>query len=158
MAFPIENKLVVAVASSALFELSDSDRIFREKGLAEYRQYQRDHEAEPFSPGVAFPVVRRLLSLNGGASDAPVEVVVLSHNDPDTGLRVFNSIKHHALDISRGAFLNGKSPHTYMDSFNASLLLSANPANVREAVAAGQPAGLVLGSPFADDLADKEFG
>ncbi|MDK2744480.1 MAG: 5'-nucleotidase [Nitrospira sp.] len=157
MAYPIESKLVVAVASSALFDLTESDRIFRERGLTEYRAYQRDHESESFSPGVAFPFVRRLLSLNSSSSDHPVEVVLLSHNDPDTDLRVFNSIKYHALDISRGAFLNGKSPHTYMESFNASLLLSGNPANVQEAIAADRAAGLVLGSPFEDDLSDKEL-
>lgn len=157
MPYPIEDKVVVAIASSALFDLADSDRIFREKGLVEYRRHQREHEADPFAPGVAFAFVRRLLSLNVGADDRPVEVVLLSHNDPDTGLRVFNSIRHHGLDISRGAFLNGKPPHTYMDAFNASLLLSGNPANVRDAIAAGYPAGLVLGTPFADDLADREL-
>ncbi len=157
MTYPIENKVVVAIASSALFDLTESDRIFRERGVVEYRRHQREHEAEPFAPGVAFAFVRRLLSLNAGSEDHPVEVVLLSHNDPDTGLRVFNSIRHHSLDISRGAFLNGKSPHTYMDAFNASLLLSGNPVNVREAIAAGHPAGLVLGAPFTDDLADKEL-
>jgi 5'-nucleotidase len=70
---------------------------------------------------------------------------------------VFNSIKHYSLDISRGAFLNGKAPHMYMDAFNASLLLSGNSDNVRAAIAAGHAAGLVLGSPFADDLGDKEL-
>jgi 5'-nucleotidase len=157
MPFPIEEKLVVAIASTALFDLKESDRIFKESGLEAYREYQRTNESSPFSPGVAFPFVRRLLSLNTNAADTPVEVVLLSHNDPDTGLRVFNSIKHHSLDISRGAFLNGKAPHTYMDSFNASLLLSGNSDNVRAAIAAGHAAGLVLGAPFADDLSDKEL-
>lgn len=157
MPYPIEQKLVVAIASSALFDLGESAQIFRDKGLDVYRQYNREHQSEPFSPGIAFPFVRRVLSLNANAADSPVEVILLSHNDPDTGLRVFHSIKHHGLDISRGAFLNGKSPHTYMGSFNASLLLSGNPANVREAIAAGCAAGLVLGAPFEDDLTDTEL-
>jgi 5'-nucleotidase len=157
MAYPIEDKLVIAIASTALFNLRESDAIFYDKGLEDYRKYQRAHETEPFHPGVAFPFVRRLLSLNTGTTSDSVEVVLLSHNDPDTGLRVFNSIAHHSLDISRGAFLNGKAPHTYMEAFNASLFLSGNSANVREAIAAGHPAGLVLGSPFEEDLSDKEL-
>lgn len=157
MPYPIDQKLVVAVASTALFDLTESDRIFREQGPDEYRSHQRTNELVPFKSGIAFPFVRRLLSLNKGGPEGPVEVVLLSRNDPDTGLRMFNSIKHHKLDISRGAFLNGKDPHLYMDAFNASLLLSGNAANVRAAIAAGQPAGLVLGEPFSDDLADREL-
>src|SRR5438105_2085986 len=130
MPYPIEDKLVVAVASTALFDLRESDAIFYDKGLEEYRKYQREHETEPFQPGVAFPFVRRLLSLNAGTRNGLVEVVLLSRNDPDTGLRVFNSIRHHSLDISRGSFLNGRAPHTYMEAFNASLFLSGNSANV----------------------------
>ncbi|MBK7975133.1 MAG: 5'-nucleotidase [Deltaproteobacteria bacterium] len=157
MPFPIDDKLVIAVASTALFDLAESDDIFKRKGLDEYRRHQRTNEGIPFAPGVAFPFVRRLLSLNTGSKECPVEVVLLSHNDPDTGLRVFKSIEHHGLDISRGAFLNGKAPHSYMESFNASLLLSGNVENVRAAIAAGHAAGLVLGSPFDDDLRDKEL-
>src|SRR5687768_2607436 len=103
MAYPIEKKLVIAVASSALFDLSDSDRVFREKGDDIYRRYQRRKEDVTLKPGVAFPLVRRLLRLNDGytETDAPVEVVLLSRNDPDTGLRVLNSIEKHELGISR---------------------------------------------------------
>jgi 5'-nucleotidase len=157
MPYPIEDKLVIAIASTALFDLAESDRIFRENGIDEYRQHQRRNEAVSFAPGVAFPFVRRLLSLNANVTTASVEVVLLSHNVPDTGLRVFNSIKHHGLDISRGAFLSGKAPHAYMESFNASLLLSGNAANVRAAIAAGHAAGLVLGAPFEDDFSDNEL-
>ena len=157
MPYPIERKLVVAVASTALFDLTESDRIFQEQGPDVYRQHQHEHEHEPLAEGTAFPFVRRLLSLNGEGPDGPVEVVLLSRNDPDTGLRVFNSIRHHKLDISRGAFLKGKDPHTYMDAFNASLLLSGNAANVRAAIAAGHAAGLVLGETFKDDLDDREL-
>lgn len=157
MPYPIDSKLVVAVASSALFDLAESDQIFRERGLSQYREHQRAHEKTPLVPGVAFPFVRRLLSLNSGAPDDAVEIVLLSRNDPDTGLRVFNSIQHHGLDITRGAFLNGKAPHLYMEAFNASLFLSANQFNVKAAIADSLPAGLVLGSPFEDNLNDKEL-
>lgn len=108
MPFPIEEKLVVAVASSALFDLSESQKVFRDLGEKAYRAYQRDKEAEILRPGVAFPFIKRLLSLNHPEKqDEPVEVVLLSRNDPDTGLRVMNSIEHHKLPISRAAFLRG---------------------------------------------------
>jgi 5'-nucleotidase len=118
----------------------------------------RDHQDEPFSRGVAFPFVRRFLSLNQmNPDDPPVQVVLLSRNDPDTGLRAFNTIKHFGLDITRGAFLGGKSPYRYLDAYNASLFLSANRDDVVRATAANLPAGLVLGDPADDDIEDKEL-
>jgi 5'-nucleotidase len=88
MPFPIDDKLVVAIASSALFDLAESDRVYRERGEEEYRKYQREHEDDLLNPGVAFSFIRRLLSLNEeGQEDQPVEVILLSRNDPDTGLR-----------------------------------------------------------------------
>jgi 5'-nucleotidase len=158
MAFPIDDKLVVAVASSALFDLSESDRVFREEGAVAYRAYQRSHEDEALAPGVAFPFVRRLLSLPGRSTDDwPVEVVLLSRNDPDTGLRVFNSIEAHGLRISRAAFSSGRFPYPYIDPFNACLFLSANEADVLAAVEHGLPAGRVLSSQLDDDQADDEL-
>jgi 5'-nucleotidase len=156
--FPIDEKFVVALASSALFDLTESDRVFRERGEEEYRKYQREHEEDVLNPGVAFPFVRRLLSLNGpDPDDRPVEVILLSRNDPDTGLRVFNSIAHYKLSISRGAFVTGRRPYRYMPAFNASLFLSANEEDVRAAVEDGRAAGQVLGSALADDPADPEL-
>lgn len=158
MAFPIENKLVIAIASSALFDLSESDRIFRERGEAEYRVYQREHENDVLRPGVAFPLVKRLLSLNGEtAGDQPVEVILLSRNDPDTGLRVLKSIKSHGLNISRAAFVKGRTPFRYLEAFNAALFLSANEEDVRMAVEQGAPAGQVLPSEFIDDSSQAEL-
>ena len=104
MPFAIEQKLVVAVASSALFDLGEADRVFRECGEEAYREYQREHENDVLAPGVAFPFIKRLLSFNRPEGDSPVEVILLSRNDPDTGLRVFNSIEAHGLDITRAAF------------------------------------------------------
>jgi 5'-nucleotidase len=158
MPFPIDDKLVVAIASSALFDLAESDRVYRERGEEEYRKYQREHEDDLLNPGVAFSFIRRLLSLNEeGQEDQPVEVILLSRNDPDTGLRVFNSIAHHKLSISRGAFVSGKRPYKYMPAFNACLFLSANEQDVRDAVLDNRPAGQVLGSALADDPADPEL-
>jgi len=158
MPFPIENKLVIAVASSALFDLAEADGVFRKRGVDAYRDYQREHETDILEPGCAFPFIRRLLALNGTEeSDQPVEVVLLSRNDPDTGLRVFNSIEHYRLGISRAVFTNGRSPYPYIPAFNAALFLSADPQDVQRAVNEGLPAGTVIRSAFLDDATDCEL-
>lgn len=159
MPYPIDRKLLIAVASSALFDLEESDTIYREQGLEEYRKYQRQCEDAALSPGVAFPLVRRLLRLNKGIPepDAPVEVVLLSRNDPDTGLRVFNSIESHGLTIRRAAFVGGGNPFRYMDAFNASLFVSANVDDVRNAIESGLPAGRVFPTAFEDTDDDLEL-
>lgn len=152
MPVSLNDRLVVAVASSALFDLSSSHSVFDEQGEGPYRRYQREHEDDVLSPGVAFPLVRRLLAINGeGTHQQLVEVVLLSRNDPDTGLRVLNSIEHHRLAISRAAFVKGRNPHLYMSAFNASLFLSANADDVRSAITAGLPAGQVFPTGFVDD-------
>jgi 5'-nucleotidase len=144
--------LVVGVASSALFNLSDADAVFREHGEDKYRKYQEAHIADAFEAGVAFPFIQRLLSLNNLSADgAPlVEVIVLSRNDPETGLRVMRSIAHHGLPISRAIFMQGRSPYEYMGALNMSLFLSENEHDVRVAIGMGFAAGQVLGSPAAD--------
>lgn len=157
MAYPIEKKLVIAIASSALFDLSESDKIFREKGEEKYRRYQIKYKNKHLNKGVAFPFIKRFLSLNVALKEKPVEVVLLSKNDPETGLRVFNSIKYHKLDISRAVFLTGKSPFEYIPAFNASLFLSANNTDVRNATEAGYPAGTVLETNVSDCNDDCEL-
>jgi 5'-nucleotidase len=156
--YPIESKLVIAVASSALFDLKDSDAVFRQQGEEAYRAYQQAHQDDVLERGVAFPFIRRLLSLNSAdESDQPVEVILLSRNDPDTGLRVFNSIQSYGLAITRGAFVTGRAAYRYATAFNASLFLSANEKDVRDAMLAGQPSGLVLTSTYEDNMADDEL-
>ena len=157
MPYPIEDKLVIAVASSALFDLSESDRVFHERGVEEYRRYQRENENVVLGPGVAFPLIKRILRLNEGAAESLVEVILLSRNDPDTGLRVFNSIEHYKLDISRAAFVSGGNPFRYMNAFNASLFLSASADDVRKAVERGLPAGRVFPTTFTDREDDLEL-
>jgi 5'-nucleotidase len=158
MAYPIHRKLVIGVASSALFDLNESDDVFEKKGLEAYRVYQQAHKEDLLPKGVAFPFVRRFLSINKVFPDKfPVEVVLLSKNDPATGQRVFNSIKQYGLDISRAGFLSGKTPYRYMPVFNISLFLSANENDVIAAVQAGFPAGTVLSSHITDDENDKEL-
>ncbi|MFV1988985.1 MAG: 5'-nucleotidase, partial [Gemmatimonadota bacterium] len=129
---------------------------FRLGDLEAYRDYLRSHESEILEPGIAFPFVRRLLGLNRGLEGDPVEVVLLSQNSSDTGLRVMESIEAHGLDISRAAFLSGEDPGPYMEAFNAVLFLSANEDHVRRAMEAGLPAGRVHGRIELDDSSDEE--
>lgn len=158
MPFQIENKLVIGVASSALFDLSESHRVYLESGPDEYRKYQEEHIDEVLPRGVAFPFIRRFLNINKCfPRQAPVEVVLFSRNSPETGLRVMRSIAAYGLDISRAAFTTGKSPYAYLPAFNASLFLSANEEDVKNAIAVDYPAGLVLPSQIADDEADVEL-
>ena len=157
MPYNIDEKLVIAVASSALFDLAESDRVFREQGEQPYRDYQRAHEHDTLKPGIAFAFVKQLLSFNRPDEDAPVEVILLSRNDPDTGLRVFNSIAAHGLDITRAAFLAGGEPWRYIRAYSASLFLSANEADVRRAIMAGYPAGLVLDSVLNNEGYDTQL-
>ena len=143
--------LVVGIASSALFDLTYSDRVFREKGEDPYREYQAKLIDESLAPGVAFPFIRRLLSLNDlDPGNSLVEVIVLSRNDPETGLRVMRSIEHHRLPITRAIFMQGRSPYKFMAPLGMSLFLSANSDDVRAATNLGFAAGQVLGKPAAD--------
>jgi len=158
MPFPIEQKLVIGISSSALFDLSESDKVFREQGEEVYRQFQEQHLEDVLEKGVAFPFIRRFLNLNIHFPDIePVEVVLLSRNSPETGLRVFRSIQHYGLKITRAAFFSGASPFSYNDAFNLSLFLSANKDDVQNAVNAGFPAGLVLDTHIEDDVNDNEL-
>lgn len=143
--YNLDEKLVIGLASSALFDLEKSDDIFRQEGELAYRKYQIEKENSPLEPGVAFSFIQRLLSLNDiFPKEKPfVEVILLSRNDPDTGLRVMNSIEHHQLDIKRAVFLQGRSPYKYINTLNISLFLSANATDVKQAITAEYPAGLV---------------
>jgi 5'-nucleotidase len=138
--------LIVAISSRALFDLEDSHALFERDGLEAYAQFQRLHEDDLLAPGIAFPLVRKLLALNLGApADAPrVEVILISRNSADTGLRIFNSIEHHGLAIRRAAFSNGAPPYPYIRPFGADLFLSTHGEDVRSALAAGIAAATIL--------------
>lgn len=158
MAFQIENKLVIGVASSALFDLTASHQVYLERGPDEYRNYQEQHLDSVLGKGVAFPFIKRFLNINKCfPRQTPVEVVLFSRNSPETGLRVMRSIAHYGLDISRAAFMTGKSPYSYLPAFNTALFLSANEDDVKSAIAANYPAGLVLPSQIDDDDDDAEL-
>jgi len=137
--------LVIGISSRALFDLRESHQVFESQGLASYAEYQVAREDVFLEPGVAFPLVRKLLALNDEPVDHPqVEVILLSRNSADTGLRIFNTIEHYGLNIQRAAFTNGQSPWKYMDAFGADLLLSTNAAEVRKALESGYAAATIL--------------
>jgi len=137
------DKLVVGISSRALFDLEASHRVFEESGREAYCNYQIQHEEDVLEPGVAFGLVRKLLALNDESRER-VEVILLSRNSADTGLRVFNSIAHHQLPISRAAFTSGTSPYRYVGAFGGDLFLSADPDDVRAALTAGCAAATIV--------------
>lgn len=138
--------LIVAISSRTLFDMEDSHALFEREGIDAYADFQRTHEDDLLAPGIAFPLVRKLLALNDGAPpEAPrVEVILISRNSADSGLRIFNSIAHHGLAIKRAAFSNGAPPYPYIRPFGADLFLSANAEDVRNALAAGVAAATLL--------------
>lgn len=157
MPYDLKDRLVVGVASSAMFDLAESDKVFRTEGEEKYRKYQEINKEIPLSPGMAFSFIRRLLSLNDLSSDSTgplIEVVLLSRNDPDTGLRVMNSIRHYGLSITRAIFQQGLSPYAYINALSISLFLSSNKSDVLEAIARDLPAGYVMDSKKIDDPSD----
>ncbi len=141
--------LVVAITARALFHLEDSHGLFEAKGVKAYADYQRQREDDMLAPGIAYPLVRKLLALNDIAPAAAprVEVILLSRNSADTGLRIFNSIQHYGLDIRRATFTSGAPVWPYIKPFGAQLFLSANPESVRRALEAGVAAATILPAP-----------
>ena len=142
-----DDKLVVAISSRALFDLAESHELFEREGLEAYRAYQIAHENDPLAPGVAFPLTRKLLAMNPSPPQPPrVEVILLSRNSGDTGLRIFNSIQHHGLAITRAAFTSGEPTSDYIAPFGADLFLSSNAENVARALRDGVAAATILPS------------
>jgi 5'-nucleotidase len=139
----LSGRLVVAISSRALFDFEEENRLFEGEDDRAYMKLQRDKLDEPAKPGVAFSLVRKLLAFNT-PGHARVEVVILSRNDPASGMRVFRSAKHYGLPIERGVFTRGQSPWRYLRPLQAHLFLSANEADVRSALHAGVPAARVL--------------
>src|SRR5215469_3467181 len=148
----LADKLVVAISSRALFDLTESHRIFTEQGVDAYQRYQIEHEDELLAPGPAFTLVKKLLRLNRNPSDKQyVEVILLSRNSADTGLRVFNSIKHYHLDISRAAFTKGEPTSHYVPAFGSQLFLSADTEDVKRALDDGYAAATIFPSVFKNE-------
>ena len=138
-----DKPLVVAISSRALFDLDESHRIYEQEGTKAYCEYQIEHEDDPLLPGGAYTLVKKLLALNT-EQQQNVEIILLSRNSSDTGLRVFNSIQHHGLAISRAVFTSGASPYRYVSPFGANLFLSTSPEDVRKALNANVAAATIL--------------
>jgi 5'-nucleotidase len=149
-------KLVIGIASRALFDLTESHEVFEQQGVEEYCRYQIAHEDNPLVPGVAFNLARKLLALNQADTANPrVEVILLSRNSSDTGLRIFNSIRYHNLGITRAVFTSGESPFRYVPAFGVHLFLSANPDDVRLALESGYAAATILPSYVSSNETDQ---
>jgi len=147
-----KQKLVVAISSRALFDLQQSHRVFEEQGVEAYCTYQIERENQPLEPGTAFPLVQKLLKLNElGEPRERVEVILLSRNSADTGLRVFNSIQAHGLPITRAAFTSGNTPFRYIEPFGADVFLSSDPSDVATTLDAGIAAATMLPSTNSSD-------
>jgi 5'-nucleotidase len=150
------DKLVIAISSRALFNLDESHQVYVNEGLAAYARYQIDHEDEVLLPGDAFHIVKKLLRLNERLEGEPrVEVILLSRNSADTGLRVFNSIEHYGLKISRATFCSGTSPYRYATAFGCHLFLSTEAEDVRHALDHGIAAATLIASKSKSENEDE---
>ena len=152
----LDNKLVVGISSRALFDLEFENSIYEEQGLQAYLEYQRAHEQDILKPGTAFPLIRALHKLNNGGEQL-VEIIIMSKNSADTSLRIFNSIEHYGLAISRAALVGGNKIAPYLSAFRTGLFLSANEEDVQEAIDAGVAAGLICSHDDLDIHADEEI-
>ncbi|MCH9798942.1 MAG: 5'-nucleotidase [Betaproteobacteria bacterium] len=160
MALDLSNTLVVGISATALFDLGEADRLFQErlkvdveKAVIEYRQYMLARESEPLLDGTGMPLIRALLELNKfhQKDEAPlVEVVVMSRNSPETGVRVFNNIRKLGLKISRHAFTGGESVADYIEAFDVDLFLTTNLKDAQKVMDAGKCAVALLKEPPKD--------
>jgi 5'-nucleotidase len=137
-------KLVIAISSRALFNLDESHQIYKDQGVEVYAKHQQENEDVVLNPGVGFTLVKKLLALN--SEKTPIDVILLSRNSADTGLRIFNSIEHYDLNISRAAFTRGESTHPFVGAFEADLFLSSNYHDVQKALESGFAAASIVES------------
>ncbi|WP_084784021.1 5'-nucleotidase [Marinobacterium aestuarii] len=161
MSLDLSETFVVGVSSTALFDLSESDQLFRQAqvnepntAIAVYREHMRERESEPLAPGTGHPLIKALLGLNryGDPDRSPlVEVVVMSRNSPDTGLRILHTIRHQQLNISRSAFTAGESVTDYLEAFDVDLFLTTNVSDAQKVIDSRVCAAAVLKPPPTGD-------
>lgn len=157
MPFDLSDKLVIGISSRALFDLERENAIFESAGVLSYADYQRCHEDEALAPGTAFPLVEALLGLNRLIADKQfVEVVLMSRNSPDTGLRAMNAIEKAELSVTRAAFTGGEPISRYLQAFKVDLFLSKSAEDVQAAIDAGFAAALLYAPP--DHRSDQPGG
>lgn len=139
--------LVIGVSSRALFDLESENEVFQNEGIEAFRKFQLDNEDQELKPGAAFYLVKSLLELNKIAKKQIVEVVVMSRNSPETGLRVLNSIEKYELGITRVAFTGGEPLSPYIDAFDIDLFLSKDAKDVQSVIDSKQSAAALLYAP-----------
>lgn len=155
----LENKLVIAISSRAVFDFEEENRVFEQSDDRAYRALQRERLDQAAKPGVAFALVRKLLAFDPeqcADRERRVEVVVVSRNDPVSGMRVFRSAQQMGLRLERGVFTRGRKPWPYLEPLKANLFLSANEQDVREALEAGFPAARVFPRSVQASVAHPE--
>lgn len=145
MSFSLTNKLVIGVSTRALFDLTKESGIYETEGVEAFCRYQREHENEILAPGPGFMLIQALLNLNKLSDrDNRVEVIIMSKNSADTSLRIFHSIEHYGLQITRAVLSSGASLAPYLSAFHTDLFLSHNEEDVRGALADGIAAGIIV--------------
>lgn len=158
MAYCLNNRLVIGVSSRALFDLTMENEIFKSQGVEAYCRYQVEHENELLKPGNGFRLIKALLAINEMAGqEGRVEVIIMSHNSPDTSLRVFHSIAHYGLNISRAVLASGASLTPYLQAFHTDLYLSADEEDVQAAINCGIAAGIICSDAIQVYDEDKEI-
>lgn len=151
MPYDLTEPLVIGISSRALFDLESENKIFEEKGVTAYEEYQVAHENEVLQKGPAFQLVKAFLNLNKLQAKRLVEVIVMSRNNPNTSLRIFNSIRDYGLDITRATLTSGAEIAPYLKAFKTDLFLSAHPDDVKQAINSNVAAGMILtGNPYAN--------
>lgn len=156
MALKLDDKLVVGISSRALFDLEEENAIYEKEGLEAYRNFQIEHEKDILKPGTAFPLIKALHNLNTEGKYL-TEIIVMSRNSADTSLRIFNSIEYYGLKISRAALVGGARISPYLNAFRTDLFLSANEADVQEAINANVAAGIICSHADLPIDTDKEI-
>ena len=156
MAYDLSDKLVVGISTRALFDLDHAHEVFERQGVDAYTRLQVQHERTPLQPGAGYPLVRGLLAINDAVGEPLVEVVVISRNSAETGLRARHSIKALELPITRAAFTRGRPVACYLEAFHCDLFLSAHDRDVIDALRAGFAAGKILPVAAGPDDTDGE--
>lgn len=157
MADGLKKRLVIGVSTRTLFCLHTENKIFEEQGVAAYCAYQREHEKDILKPGPGFALIQSLLHLNKlPGQENRVEVILMSKNSPDISLRIFHSIEHYGLPITRAVFLSGGSLAPYLNAFQTDLFLSACEEDVQSAIDAGIAAGIICHEPFGGYRRERE--
>ena len=154
----MNSKLVIGISSRALFDLSKSHKIFEKEGIDAYRSHQIKNENEILDPGEAYNLVTKILKINDlYDSENRVEVILLSRNTADTGLRVFNSIEAHELNITRAVFCGGESPYKYVKAFGVDLFLSSSKDDVKMAIENNVPSARIIPSKAKKKVKDSDL-